>query len=587
MSHPPARALFVAAFAAALAWAGIARATPLSIDPHHERVRIAEHVAVLEDESRRWSIADVTSAPRISEFRNVRSPDLNYGFTSSAYWLRIELAPQPGTPADWILEVAYRGLDELDLYVPDGAGGFVPSSAGDRRPFTVRTVANRFPAFRVALDARAPTTIYLRAASAGPVVVPLELWSVEAFRRHQQVDDYALGILYGVLIALAVQSLLFFASLREPAYGWSFLAIAALVTGDLIEDGVAFQLFWPNWPRWENHSLLVFLALAAGCFIQFSRHYLDTRELFPRLDRFLGRVALAAAVSVPIAIILPYWLGIRAATLLTFVAIPLLTGCAAGAVRRHHRPARFYLAGLAAPFAGGMLFGLENLGWIEPSWLTRFGFDTGMLLFALLLSVGLADRVSTIRRDKERAELASAIDELTGIPNRRTFDTVLAREWARAGRIDAPISLIMADLDWFKRFNDAFGHLAGDDALRRVAGALSHALNRPADVVARFGGEEFAVVLPDTDASGALHVAAALHAAVRELEIRLDPSDDDCSLSISLGVATARPPLGGDPAPLVASADRALYRAKERGRNRIEVSGTAAHRWGQRQAKSA
>ncbi len=564
--------LRIAALLTALAvapWISPASAEPVRLAPDLRHTAIGTRLEVLADDEGAWTIDNVIHPPLAERFARVTASRVNFGFTRAAYWLRLELDRPPGSPSDWYLEIAYRGLDEVSLYVPGSDGQFSELDAGDHRPFTTRTVASRFPAFRLASLPDGTSTLFLRVRSSGPVVVPLDLWASDEFRQHLQTDHFELGVLLGVLLAITLQSLLSYLSLREPAYGWSFLTLASLVAADAVEEGLAFQHAWPASPWWENHSFVVLVALGAASFVRFTRSYLDTAALFPALHRTLGRFAAVWMATGLLSLGAPYAWGIRTTTALILVTISLSLGTAMAALRRGVRAARFYVAGLAAPFAGGVAVAFENIGWMEPSPLTRLGFEAGLLVFALLISVGLADRMYGIRRAKERAEHDSTTDELTGIANRRSFDGILAREWSRASRTRSPISLVMSDLDWFKRFNDSFGHVAGDHALRQVAHALRDALRRPADSIARYGGEEFAVVLPDTGSEGAVHVAEALRQAVSDLELTLGPDGGAGALTMSLGVATAWPRVGDEPASIVATADRALYQAKASGRNRV------------------
>jgi diguanylate cyclase (GGDEF)-like protein len=169
-------------------------------------------------------------------------------------------------------------------------------------------------------------------------------------------------------------------------------------------------------------------------------------------------------------------------------------------------------------------------------------------------------------RDLERI---SALDTLTQIANRRRFDAALRQEWRRAARDEAPLSLVFCDIDYFKRFNDTYGHQAGDDCLVRVAQAMEETLNRPADLAARYGGEEFIALLVDTEATGARLVADRIRARVEALGIEHRASIVARHLTVSLGVATIVPRPAIRPEDLVDLADRALYAAKEGGRNRV------------------
>jgi diguanylate cyclase (GGDEF)-like protein len=177
--------------------------------------------------------------------------------------------------------------------------------------------------------------------------------------------------------------------------------------------------------------------------------------------------------------------------------------------------------------------------------------------------------------DKNRLlERLSAIDTLTQIANRRRFDAVLRQEWRRASRHEAALSLVFCDIDYFKLFNDTYGHQMGDECLVRVAHAMDEALNRPADLVARYGGEEFVALLVDTDADGARLVAERMREHVEQLGIEHRASTAAPCLTVSLGVATVRPEEGLRPEDLVSRADQALYAAKQNGRNRVELAAT-------------
>jgi diguanylate cyclase (GGDEF)-like protein len=172
-------------------------------------------------------------------------------------------------------------------------------------------------------------------------------------------------------------------------------------------------------------------------------------------------------------------------------------------------------------------------------------------------------------RDLERL---SALDTLTQIANRRRFDMVLRQEWRRAVRDEAPVSLLFCDIDYFKRFNDAYGHQAGDECLVRVAQAMEETLNRPADLVARYGGEEFIALLVDTDVEGSRMLAERMRARIEELRVENRDSSVGPFLTVSLGIATCVPNPTLRPEDLMDLADRALYAAKAGGRNRVASS---------------
>lgn len=169
----------------------------------------------------------------------------------------------------------------------------------------------------------------------------------------------------------------------------------------------------------------------------------------------------------------------------------------------------------------------------------------------------------------EKLRKLSVIDGLTGIANRRNFDDELARAWRRGQRESSSLALIIADVDYFKSFNDRYGHLAGDDCLWRVAQVLAQSVKRPFDLVARYGGEEFAVLLPDTRGTGAEQLAEEMRKAVDSLDIGNIHAQDVRRVTISAGVAAVIPQPGSEPAGLIAVADGCLYRAKREGRNRV------------------
>ncbi|MBD2102263.1 PleD family two-component system response regulator [Leptolyngbya sp. FACHB-261] len=172
----------------------------------------------------------------------------------------------------------------------------------------------------------------------------------------------------------------------------------------------------------------------------------------------------------------------------------------------------------------------------------------------------------------QQLQCLASSDSLTGLANRRRFDEYLDQEWRRMARESTPLSLILGDVDFFKRYNDTYGHPAGDTCLQQVAGAISRCAKRSSDLAARYGGEEFAIILPNTIAEGAVQVAETLRACVKALAIPHTSADHNQFVTLSLGVASIIPHYDLTVAGLITDADKALYQAKAAGRDRVVLA---------------
>lgn len=175
-----------------------------------------------------------------------------------------------------------------------------------------------------------------------------------------------------------------------------------------------------------------------------------------------------------------------------------------------------------------------------------------------------------LKRQSDILRAIALLDGLTGLANRRQFERSLPESWRHCIRHNKPLSLVMLDVDFFKRYNDTYGHQEGDDCLRSVAQAIHATALRPYDLVARYGGEEFVCILPDTDSEGAVSIAQKMILAVQALAIEHSDSSISSTVTISAGVATILPTLDETWEPVLKEADMQLYQAKESGRNQVK-----------------
>jgi diguanylate cyclase (GGDEF)-like protein len=190
----------------------------------------------------------------------------------------------------------------------------------------------------------------------------------------------------------------------------------------------------------------------------------------------------------------------------------------------------------------------------------------------------IAEMRDQLHRLNAELEALSQLDSLTQIYNRRTFNELAQQQWALAKRHQQPISALMIDVDHFKLFNDHYGHPAGDVCLKKVTQAIKSCLHRSADILGRYGGEEFIVLLPETDANGAMRVAQAISEAIEVAQLRHEISPSSNLVTASIGGATCLRTTGHDLEELIKNADRALYKAKRAGRNRSWIDEVATHK---------
>ncbi|MEO8673253.1 MAG: 7TM diverse intracellular signaling domain-containing protein [Tahibacter sp.] len=554
-------------------------------------------VRVLHDPPARLDADAAWRALSEGKFAALPNATANFGFSREALWFAVSVENRDQPIADWLLTIEQPRLDRIDIWVRRGADPPQQLILGDSLPFAARSVPHRFPNVALSLPPGDRAELLLRVESTSSIQLPLRLYTVASLFRASHDAQAGIGLYYGLLLALALYNLAVLLSIRDASYLYYVLYVASFGLLMLSFNGVGFQYLWPGSPLWQNASLPFSIGAVLCSSVAFANSFLDLRRNLPRLSRLLN-IGIALFAALLLASFTRYAYQATIAFNIGVIGMSLLvTGAAIACARQGYRPAWYFLLAWTLLIAGGVALPLSSFGLFPRTVLTEYSVQFGSAAEMLLLSFSLAYRIHLLRNANERIEreardtlerrvaerteaLASTAqrletantrlretslrDGLTGVWNRRHLDQALGENWHACHARRSPMSLLMIDIDHFKRINDDHGHVAGDDCLRAVATRIVSASDAGA-VVARYGGEEFMVVLPDCDADCAQARAESVRIAIATAPVAIE--GDSLPVTVSIGIASFDAQNSGSLLDLVRLSDQALYAAKRRGRN--------------------
>jgi two-component sensor histidine kinase len=376
------------------------------------QLSLGGHMDILEDQARQWSIHDIVTEPVASRFTPSHSESPGFGFTSSAYWVRFVVVNPWDRDIQWCLEMAYPPMDSIVLYMPTEADQFQIKRGGDRLPFHARDVDYKDFIFLLQTPPKSHQIYYIRFENAGSMNFPLTILSLVALAEKINREQILLGIYHGAILVMLVYNLFIFISIRDPSYLYYVLFNGGWVLAMLTLNGLAFQYLWPRAIWWTNNSLLFFFCFSFMWGVQFSRSFLETARHTPVFDVMLRALLALAVLGVACALLTSYYISVRLTNIIGMTSVLVwINGFLC--LRRGVRAAWYYVMAWSALILGITILSLKNLGILPYNVFTAWAPQLGSATEITLLSLGLADRIRTLRQEKERAEKALMDTQLT------------------------------------------------------------------------------------------------------------------------------------------------------------------------------
>lgn len=563
-------------------------------DVAHDQVSYIDFpVYFISDETRALRISDIAAHVRSGE---VISSRYTLPKEKAVRWFIFDVRNASKESVTRIVRLDEAIFDEADLYYQE-KGKWVRLQGGLNLPLIERSINNRAPTFAVTLEPGETRRLYLKFyASNSSLTLGVRLESPEEAILYEQKFLVFYMLFFGAVGALLAYNFFLMISLREIIYfyyvmhGICYLIWTVFYTGFdfYFHDSLAI-----------NNGLLPVVPLVAAFHIMFMRKLLDLENYMPRLNKVILGIAWYFFIMSAGVVIKPEvypFLAMSTPALTLF-----LIGVGAYGVYRKLPMASFYLVATLGNTSGTFLLASVSIGILEYSFFARHGYLLGFAMEMIIFALALASRVKRLenekfhyqkeitkmeaeareklevlvdRRTKElkisnlKLEKLSQTDGLTGLQNRRYFNEMLQCEWKRMQRSHGVLSIIMCDIDYFKKFNDHYGHVEGDSCLKRVARTIMDSVGREGDTAARYGGEEFVVLMADTNLAGAEIVARRILAAIHKENIPHSQSPFSY-VTMSFGVAEFYPSLDQQPEDALREVDAMLYKAKEQGRAQV------------------
>lgn len=599
----------------------ISAGQPLAISAGQDVVALGLYSEYFVDASRSLDLEGARSGV---PFTAATAPALNFGFTQARIWLRFRIDnPLPQTQTR-ILDVRYFLLDDVILHAPTASGSYRSLPHGRRYLDAVPDRHGRFFNFTLQLPPHSQQTFYLEVASNDSIALPIMLSTPEQQHQYHIRDTLFMTLYAGLILSTVCFALFMLVTLRERVlvYYSAFLISHHLIALMLME-GVPTALFDLTHPVVTQEAIMQSINFAILMAVLFMRNFLRLHVVNPALFRFSHWMVALLLLSFVLTLLVPHFYAIITTTIICMIVGTCILVCCFIQVPVQPE-ARHFLLAWSAGILGATFYGLKVFELLPVTLFSSYSWHVGTVLEAILFSFTIAKRVDTERRqrlqtqteltERERAlrltqeqllhaetaakeELEARVrertrditrilaelehenkvlvelsinDGLTRVRNRRFFNDIYAQLWHDAREQQRWLSLVLLDIDHFKAINDQHGHLMGDRCLMVIASVLKQWVNRPGDVVCRYGGEEFILVLPDTEPEAARWVAERLRKKISETLIELEGSP--ITVTASFGVAGMIPQAGLDSMKLIAQCDEALYDAKQDGRNRVTLA---------------
>lgn len=532
---------------------------------------------VLEDVNGSYSFSEVNSPEWKDKYVDYFEEILSFGIKRTVYWVSFEFPKSTikDFPEDYFLELNNPNIDKIDIYIPmmDQEQSYKLKEIGVSRPTANKDITHNTWVFQIPHHVDLNKVFYLRIESTSAIRLPVIFWQKEAFLRDSFLKNSGFGAVYGILFAMLLFNLFIFFALRDKVYLFYVLYMGSMFFYQLQVHG-HLKMFVDIPYGLYNGVFWLVLGAAFVFSVYFTREFLQVRDQVPRLDKVLtGMVILAGVQSVLGFFGLNVWANHIAHGLGLLGPLFMIT-LATIRFRQGFKPARYYLLAWGFLLMGVLLWSLS--AYIDNPFPAVNYLLVATAGEAMLLSFALADRVRVLRLKKvelnekvEHYRDLSLTDELTGLYNKRYLYIKMDEEILIAARECKSLSFMVIDIDHFKFYNDNYGHWEGDKVLIKLGKIFMLSL-KESHLAFRYGGEEFTILLPNTEHDDAFCIAEKLREKIKKESFYPTP-DKKAIVTVSIGLTVMN--AGDDISSLFQRADEALYKAKKEGRNRTVVLG--------------
>lgn len=567
----------------------------------YQRIDLLPFSKYFIDHSFQYDITDIKKINEINWVNNENTSQ-NFGQINAPIWFKIKLKNTHKNRQQLYIVLSYPHHDLVDIYFTHETEIIKKTHTGDLLPFKTRE--NTEPNFIFPIPpSNKPLDVYLSIRSEGLLKLPLYLETQTQLNRQTKNFNFASGIYFGSIAIMLLFNLFIWITVKDKSYLYYLAYIVCSASFQWTLTGLSFQYFWPDYPFFNQYGIIITANLTAVSAVIFMQKFLGINSQTSKHDQTWINILIGCFILIALSsAVVSYHFALQ--MLFIGAAFMVLTGFYVGLKYwlKGIRSARFFALAWFSYLFFVILYLLDSKQVINSSALTEYYLAIGSIVELCLLSFAFADKLNSEKelRVKAQSELLdsqikmnldldalvknrtieleeaniqlkalSVTDGLTQLKNRYYFDLAFMKEFKRSARESWPFSVIMIDIDFFKKINDEYGHLFGDFCLVKSASLIQSIIHRPSDTVARYGGEEIAVLLPNTSLDGAIKLAEKIREHFRETEF----SNAGISqfLTVSLGVSSCNPtPKMSDNAlKLLETADQCLYKAKENGRDRV------------------